>query len=84
MTSYHFSSSHCVWGFTKLCYMLVRIILVSLTGMLMMSSEAKADGGDIGVSFSFWIRSLVFLMLKACGSGYGYFIKLEYNLSMVK
>ena len=49
-----------------------------------MSSEAKADGGDIGVSFSFWIRSLVFLMLKACGSGYGYFIKLEYNLSMVK
>ena len=51
----------------------IRIILVSFTGVfeyrLVMSSVAKENSGDIGVSFSFWIRSLVFLMLKACGSG---------------
>ena len=59
---------------TNFCFnMFVRIIFVSVTGMFeyrfVMSKEAKVKCGSSGVSFRFWIRSVVLLMLKALGSG---------------
>ena len=64
--------------------MLVRIILVSFTGMieykLVMSSEAKKECGNIEVSVRFSIRSLVFFMLKVCGSGVRWLIFCVNNL----
>jgi len=53
--------------------MFVRIVLVSTTVMFeyrfVMPSEVKVNCGSNGMSFRFWIKSLVFFMLKALGNG---------------
>ena len=65
--------------------MFARIILVYFTGMfkysLVMSNEAKVKCSDIGVSFRFWIRSLVFFMLKMSGNGANWLILCVNNLN---
>ena len=64
--------------------MFARIVQVSFTGMfeyrLMMSKDAKAKCGEIGVSCKFWIRSFAFFMLKAVRSGAIVFIFCVNNL----
>jgi len=49
----------------------VRIVLASFTKMfeyrLVMSKDANVKCGENGVSCNFWIRSLVFFMLKEAG-----------------
>ena len=74
MTSYHLRISCCVFGATSSYFnMSVKIVLVSVTGMLecrfVMSDEAREWCGSSGVSLRFCIRSCVFFMLKALGSG---------------
>ena len=53
--------------------MFVRIVFVSVTGTFeyrfVMSKGAKVKCGISGVSFRFWIRSVMLLTLKALGSG---------------
>jgi len=56
----------------------VRIFIVSFTGMfeyrLVMSRDASVKCGVIGVSCSFWSKSVVFFTLKVFGSGAMLFI----------
>jgi preprotein translocase subunit SecG len=57
IVSYHLSSSLWVWGSSKFCFrVLGRISWVLAVGMfvymLVMSSEARAKSGSMGVSFS--------------------------------
>jgi hypothetical protein len=53
--------------------MSVKIVLVSSTGMFeyrsVMSRDASVRFGFVGVSHSFWSRSVVFFRLKVFGSG---------------
>ena len=74
ITSYQLRISCHVCGSTSSCMsMLVKIVLVSVTGMLeyrfVMSKEARVWCGSSGVSLRFCIRSWVFFMVKAWGRG---------------
>ena len=74
MTSYHLRISCCVCGVTSASFnMSVRIVLVSVTGMLeymfVMSKEAREWCGSSGVSLSLCIRFWVFFTLKTLYRG---------------
>jgi hypothetical protein len=74
ITSYQFHSSDLEQGSVRLeSCKLSRISFVCLIGMLenmqVMSREAKLVVGVMGVLRRSWISSVVFFMLKECGSG---------------
>jgi hypothetical protein len=63
----------CLWVYEIVIPHVSKDYFGSFTGIfeynLVMSIEAKLKCGNIGASFRFWIKSLVFFMFKACGSG---------------
>jgi len=74
MTSYHMRISCWICKSTDFCFnMFVRIVFVSTTGMFeyrfVTSNEEKVKCGSNGDSLRFRIRSVVFFVLKALGSG---------------
>jgi len=73
MTSYQCNSSCWVWGSSKFPFRVLDMMSrVSVIGMFVqkfvMSNEARVKWGNIGVSFSFLITSIVLSTLCLLGS----------------